>query len=268
MPAWADTSDTTQIAAIDNHYSGGYKDQFPQELNAVQSYLTSSQSAIATQLGLQFGQGFHHPVTIRFEDGVPRINENPFFYVRVHGSGSDFNQELVANVEAYAKTFSAPEHRSGDLRGGFRYAMTQVMLNDLSAGDPDQTLPLWLQEGLSVYASGSGEALLKEVTERLPRSRVRELTGGLNNPGPYLTHADLARYYLAVDFIASRGLLQNFVLDMTSNGESTADAVRNAFGNEWSDFETDVQNYSAQKLAGYAPADEDLGQPQIRHSRS
>ena len=37
---------------------------------------------IATELGLiQYGQGFNHPVTIRFDDGAPAINENPYFYV-------------------------------------------------------------------------------------------------------------------------------------------------------------------------------------------
>jgi hypothetical protein len=119
-----------------------------------------------------------------------------------------------------------------------------------------------------VYASGTGEELLKEVTERLSRSRVRELTGGLNSPGPLLTPPELARDYLAVDFIASQGVLQNFLLDMTTNGEATSDAVRNAFGYEWSDFETNVQNYSAKKLAGYAPSDEDLEHPSARHPHS
>jgi hypothetical protein len=254
LPAWAVDPAATQLARIDEHYAGGYKDAFPQEFTTVQTYVTSAQSGVAAKLGLQVGQGFHHPVTVRFEDGVPRINQNPFFYVRTKGTGDDFHQELVANVEAFAKP---PSDAYADLRGGFWYAMAQLMLNDLSAGDPESALPLWLQEGLSVYASGSGDALLKVVTRRLPKSRVRELTGGLNDPGPYLTAPELARYFLAVDFIASHGVLQTFLANIT-NGESPADAVRSTFGYEWPAFESNVRHFSAERLAGYAPSDEEL----------
>jgi len=253
----ADTPDTTQLASIDNHYSGGYMDAFPQELSVIQTYVTAAQSGVASKIGLQFGQGFHHPVMIRFEDGAPRINENPYFYIRTQGMGEAFRQDLVVNVEAYAKPTSISEHNFSNLRSSFWYGMSQLMLNDLAAGDPDKALPTWLQEGLSVYASGSGEALLKEVVRRMPKSRVKELTGGLNSPDPYLTPDELARYFLAVDFIASKGVLQTFVTNMIRE-PSAADAVRGAFGYDWPDFETNVQNYSIQQLAGYAPTDEEL----------
>jgi len=262
--AWAGDTLSTQLATIDDHYAGGYKDAFPQELTTLRTYITSSQSTIATQLGLQFGQGFHHPVTIRFEDGAPRLNENPFFFVRVYGAGPDFHQELVANVEAYSQDLRVHGRRFSDPRGGFRYAMTQVMLNDLAEGDPDKALPLWLQEGLSVYASGSGPALLKDVTQHLPRSRVKELTGGLNNPGPYLSPPEFARYFLAVDFIASHNVLQTFVQEVTANNRSAADTVSSTFGYEWPIFESKVQDYSVEQLARYAPTDEELNAERSR----
>ena len=70
-PAWSDAIPTPQPAKIINSYNGGFKDDYPQELVRVQSYVLSVQSEIATQVGLQNGQGFVHPVTIRFDDGAP-----------------------------------------------------------------------------------------------------------------------------------------------------------------------------------------------------
>src|SRR6185295_2717191 len=84
--SWAENP-SLRPAKIINSYNGGYKEDYPQELVRVQSYIQAVQSEIATQLGLQYGQGFIHPVSIRFDDGVPSINENPFFYVQVKASG-------------------------------------------------------------------------------------------------------------------------------------------------------------------------------------
>jgi hypothetical protein len=265
IPAWADAPNGTQLAVIDDHYSGGYIDAFPQESTIVHTYVASVQSSIAVQLGLQYGQGFLHPVTVRFTDGAPRVSENPYFYVVTRGSGDDFKQDLAVNVEAYAKLRSDPNRKSEDLRGGFRYAMTELMLNDLAAGDQDKALPLWLEEGTAVFASGTGEELLKNITRRMPKSRVRELTGDLNSPEPYLSPAESARYFLAIDFINSRGVLQTFLRDVT-NGQSPADAVRHAFGFEWSTFESNVQDYSVKKLSEFAPSDEDLQKEHLHPS--
>src|SRR5882724_2652615 len=121
----------THPAKIVTDYAGGYKDDFPQELNSVKSFILSAQSDIATRMGLQYGQGFLHPVTLRFDDGAPAVNENPFFYVQSKSSGDAFTQEIVVNVEAFARRRSAPAFKESSLRGGFRYALTELMLNDL-----------------------------------------------------------------------------------------------------------------------------------------
>ena len=133
-PGWADSEPAPQPATFAAGYNGGYKDDYPQELVRVQSYVLAVQSDIATQLGLQYGQGFIHPVTIRFTDGAPADHENPFFYVQTKGSEETFRQDLVVNVEAYAMRRDELNRREGDLRSGFRYALTQVMLNDITAG--------------------------------------------------------------------------------------------------------------------------------------
>ncbi len=255
-PALFAASTTTQPAKIIDVYQGGFKDDYPQELVRVRAYALSVQSEIATLLGLQYGQGFLHPVTIRFDDGVPAVNENPFFYVQTKGSGDDFHQELVVNVEAFAKRRNDWPAKEATLRGGFRYALTQVMLNDIAAGEPDKSLPLWVQEGLSVYASGNGDAFVQELAEHEHRSKVARLVGELNSPSPYLVPKDWALYYLAVKYIATAGGLQAFVRDIT-NGKSPADAVRNNLSQEWPEFEGHVHAYAVQALTGYAMPDED-----------
>ncbi len=256
LPGWSAASAMTQPAKIIDVYQGGFKDDYPQELVRVRSYVLSVQSDIATLLGLQYGQGFLHPVAVRFDDGAPAVNENPYFYVQTKGTGDDFHQELVVNVEAYAKRRADWPTKENTLRGGFRYALTQVMLNDMAAGDSEKALPLWVQEGISVYASGQGDDFVQELAERKHRSKVGELVGDLNSPSPYLVPKDWALYYLAVKYIAASGGLQAFVRDIT-NGKSAADTVRNTLSQEWPVFEEHVHAYALQALTGYALPDED-----------
>jgi hypothetical protein len=237
-------------AALVNSYNGGYKDDYPQELVRVQSYILSVQSDIATQLGLQYGQGFLHPVSIRFADGAPTTNENPFFYVQAKGSGDQFTQDLIANVEAFAKRRSELLQEDSTLRNGFRYALTQVMLNDLSAGDAESAFPLWVQEGLSVYASGNGDAFVKTAAARTFKSNAGDLVCDLNSPGPYLTARTWAGYYLAIKYIFDTdGLsgLQAFVRNM-ADGKSAPDAVRDATSQDWSAFTASVHDYSLESF--------------------
>jgi hypothetical protein len=253
--AWA-ADRLPQPAKIVSEYAGGYKDDFPQELNRVQSFVLAAQSDIATSLGLQYGQGFLYPVTIRFEDGAPAVNETPYFYVRTKGSGDNFAQELVANVEAYAKHRSDLANHEGSLRNGFRYALTELMLNDLAGGDSDKMLPLWIQEGLAVYMSGDGEELVEKVAKSTHRAHAHELVGDLNSPGPYLTPSAWANYYLAIKYIADAGALQAFVRAITS-GTSAADTVSRVLGQEWPTFVTHVREFSSKAFEASAASDDD-----------
>ena len=260
-------SGTAQPASILDVYKGGFKDDYPQELVRVRSYVLPVQSEIATLFGMQYGQGFLYPVTIRFDDGAPAVSENPYFYVQTKGTGPDFRQDVVVNVEAFAKHRSDWPAKESTLRGGFRYALTQVLLNDIAAGDADKALPLWAQEGLCVYASGNGEEFVKTAAERVRRSRVTELVGELNSPSPYLVPKDWALYYLAVKYVAVTGNLQAFVRDITS-GQSAADTVRNSLNEEWPAFEEHVHAYALQALASYAmPEEDDVQTSSHDHSR-
>jgi hypothetical protein len=259
-PGISIASATTEPAKISDIYQGGFKDDYPQELVRVRSYVLSVQSDVATQLGLQYGQGFLHPVTIRFDDGAPAVSENPYFYVQTKGSGENFMQELVVNVEAYAKHRNDWPEKESTLRGGFSYALTELMLNDIAAGDSDKALPLWVQEGLAVFASGDGDAFVKELAVHVHRAKVGDLVGELNSPGPYLITKDWALYYLAVKFIAKSGGLQTFVRDIIS-GKSTADTVRGVLGEEWPVFVDQVRAFAIQSLSGYAMSDDDLETP-------
>lgn len=257
-PVQAD-DDIPQPATLVNAYNGGYKDDYPQELARVQAYVLSAQSDIATQLGLRYGQGFIHPVSVRFQDGVPAINENPFFSVRTHVTGESFSQDLLVNVEAFAKHRDELSRKEDDLRSGFRYALAQVMLNDLPAADPGNTLPLWVSEGLAVYVSGDGGRLVQEVAGRIHRSRAPELVAELNNPGPFLTPRAWANYYLAIKYIFAQGgvgALQAFVRNLT-DGNSAPDAIRQSLNQEWPVFVSGLHEYAQKTFEQYAPSEEE-----------
>ena len=63
-------------------------------------------------------------MVVRFEDGSPAMSENPFYFVRTRGLVDTFSQELVTNVEAFAKRQSDSNQKEDTVRGGFRYALT------------------------------------------------------------------------------------------------------------------------------------------------
>ena len=258
-PARSAAESPTQPDTLSNQYQGGYKDDYPQVRVRVQSYLLPVQSEIAIELGLQYGQGFSHPVTVLFEDGRPANSENPFFFIRTKGSGDSFSQELVANVEGYAKGRDELARKEENLRGGFRYAIAKVMLNDLSAGNEESALPLWVQEGLAVYASGAGEHLVQIVAARTAKSRAGDLVDEVNNPGPFLTPRAWAGYYLAIKYIFAQGgvaAVQAFVRNVTE-GKSPSDAIQNTLSQEWPAFTADLREFSANSYSQYTPEDTD-----------
>src|SRR6185437_7783474 len=162
-----------QQAVVVDQYSGGFKDDYLQELPRVRTYLPLAQPEISVQLGLvQYGHGFLHPVNVRFTDGAPAIAENPFFYVRPSQTADGaFSQDLMVNVEAYARRSRDAQWDARALRNAFYYATAQLILNDLSGGQTDKALPLWAQEGLCVYAASDGKRFVKLVGETSTRSK-------------------------------------------------------------------------------------------------
>jgi hypothetical protein len=94
-----------QKPVLDREYHGGFPDDYPAELNLVQSMVPNLQLDVSTQLGLlQYNEGFLHPVSVRFADGAPAITQNPFFYVQPSAvEGKPYSQELDANVEAFSR---------------------------------------------------------------------------------------------------------------------------------------------------------------------
>ena len=186
--------------------------------------------------------------------------------MQAKGSGPEYRQDLVTNVEAFAKRRNDAARKEGDLRNGFRYTLTQVMLNDLAAGDSDSALPLWVQEGLSVYISGDGEDFVQKAAERTPRSKASDLAQDLNSPGPFLTKRDWASYYLAIKYINAQGSLQAFVRAITS-GKSSSDSVQDAMSQDWPTFEANVREYTVKNFAAFTPEEEDTGSQSKNQSR-
>jgi hypothetical protein len=241
---------------LDNKYTGGFPDDYLQELSRVQTFLSIAQQNIATQLGLTQGNGFQHPVQIRFDDGAPRLSENTYFYVVVQGNGDDFKQDLVANVETFARKRKEGNWKEPDLRNGFYYAMTKLLLNDLTQG---QGLTLWIQEGAAVYVSGSGEGFVQEVAAHVSRSKADRLVDDLNTVPEHITKLNYAQYYLAIKYIYNTGginALQNFLRE-TVNGATTSDAVQHTLGFLWPEFQHNVKTYSLQQFQRFTLDDND-----------
>src|SRR5262249_33441838 len=90
--------------SVSKTYDGGYRSDFPAEQGLVQTLLGTAPLDIYSQLGITpYRGGFQHPVSVRFADGVPALNENTYFYVEPGNPNQDYSQTLVVNVEAYAR---------------------------------------------------------------------------------------------------------------------------------------------------------------------
>ncbi len=266
-PAWADEAGlptgqadaTFQAPTLQEKYSGGFKDDYLEERGRVRTFLNLAEQNISTQLGLlQYGRGFYHPVVIRFDDGIPAISENPFFYVEPTSDSKGFRQALVANVEAFARRRRESSWKDPALRNGFYYAMVELMLNDLTAGH-DGNLPVWVREGLAVYVSGDGDSFVDEVAERVPRSKVARLVGELNRPAQFLSQREWARYYLAIKYIFDTGgvnAFQGFVRNVVGE-KSAADAILDTLSQEWPTFEKNIKDYSTKAFLSFTPDDDD-----------
>lgn len=248
-----------QPPTLVDQYSGGYRDDYLLEIDRVRTFLGLGQQTLSTQLGLlQATQGFYHPVRIRFDDGAPAISYSAYFYIQPDSrSGENFSQEMVVNVEAYARRRKAGQGRDPELRSGFNYAMTQLILYDLLQNTSAQKLPLWVHEGLSVYMAGDGMDLVKEVASATTKSRVSDLVGEINRPYPNLSRLQWARYFLAIQYIYETGGVngfQSFVRAVVS-GTSAADAIRDSLSQDWSTFKENVQAYSSKIYNQFAAED-------------
>jgi hypothetical protein len=256
--AHAESTPSLHAPVLNNKYSGGFPDDFLQELTRVQTFLAIAQQTIATQLGLtQAGNGFAHPVQIRFDDGAPSLSENPYFYVVTKGTGQNFSQELIANVETFARKRKEGNWKEPDLRDGFYYTMTKLILNDVTNG---QGFPLWIQEGLAVYVSGSGESFVQDVAQHVARSKASRLVEDLNTQPEHITKVHYARYYLAIKYIQQTGginAFQNLIREIVQ-GNSPADSVQHTLGTLWPEFQQNVKAYSLQQFQQFTPDDKDL----------
>jgi len=241
-------------------YDGGFKDDYPQLLARVRTLVGLAQQEIAVKLGLfQYGRGFYHPVSIRFDDSSQAGTQNPFFYIRPSVSTDGFSQDLMVNVEVFARQQRDPKWEDRTLNQAFDYTMTELMLNDLAGGEAYKKLPVWVQEGLAVYCSGSGEELVEEVAEDTPRSKARDLAGDLNRSYRYLTKRQWARYYLAIKYITETGgvdSLQAFARDVIG-GKSVADTILNTLSQDWPTFEKNVKDYTFKTFLQLTPDDDD-----------
>ena len=261
---FADVPPSVQTPNVVDAYAGGYKDDYLQELSRVRTFLSISQQNIAAQLGLtQYGRGFVHPVNVKFGDGVPAINENPYFYIVPATNATTFSQDLMVNVEAFAKRRKDSHWKEPTLRDGFQYAMTQLILNDIAGGDQEKTLPVWIQEGLAVFVAGTGDDKVKEVAQQFRQSGIPHLVGDLNSPYPYLTKAQWARYYLAIKYIVDTGGMDAFqqFLREVLNGTIVADAILHTLNQDWTTFTQNVKKYSIDAFMPFALSDDDRKLP-------
>lgn len=251
---------------IVDKYTGGFKDDYPGVLQRVRIMAPLAQQDVITHLGLMLQkQVFSHPVTIRFDDGVPVPNENSFFYIQP-AAGDTYGQVLMVNVEGIARFVKGSAPHDNQIRKAFYYAMTHLVLNDIAGGETDKLLPLWYQEGLAVQVSEMGKDFVKQAAEKVQRSQARVLVLPLNEPRPYLGPRLYAQYYLAIQYIIDThgtDSLQQLTRDMI-NGKSAADAIQSDLNQDWPAFEKGVETYSEQAFAAFALPDEEEYQQQPR----
>jgi hypothetical protein len=114
---------------------------------------------MAVRLGLNFQDGWHYPLTIRFVDGMAYGSENILASVELASDEINGAQQFLnINLTAYAK-------ENFNFKSVFAHELVHAMLTDEIGPDASYSLPVWFHEGIAVYgAEGGGRDISKRET--------------------------------------------------------------------------------------------------------
>lgn len=226
---------------IEDLYTGPHQDDFNRLRYEIPNIVRQSEIDIAVTMGLNFQEGWNHPLVIRFVDGSPSGVENVLAFVELLTDGKDSMQRLNINLDAYARD-------RFNFEKVFRHELFHAMLND-ALGDNALNVPHWVHEGMAVFAADQGEQMLDSYLSQIEQGTEEQLLHGL--PDGMLGGVDYIEAYLAIQYIRNvHGInsLQAFTRALVAdNGDVTA-AVQSSCNEDLGTFKANAHDYALSEL--------------------
>lgn len=236
-----DASQERHAWTLNESYTGPYKAAFDKLKWEIPILMRQTVVDISGKLGLWYEEGWRYPLTVKFVDGSPRGVENALAFVGLSVDREGIRQNLNINLEAY-------ERDKFNFEKVLAHELTHAFLNDQLGAEAALLLPVWLQEGLAVYASGQGDQMLKYYASQFLRRPEERILNGLEGPhGPL----DYAEDFLAIRYIYEthgNNSLHNFVREVVKRKGDVPGAIEYACLENWASFQENARRFSAKEI--------------------
>jgi hypothetical protein len=231
---------------MDENYTGRNQDGFNKLKYEVPILLRQTMIDMAVRLGLNFQDGWHYPLTIRFVDGMAYGSENILASVELASDEINGAQQFLnINLTAYAK-------ENFNFKSVFAHELVHAMLTDEIGPDASYSLPVWFHEGIAVYGADQGDNMIRAYLAQNPYANETFLLNGLDGPHNAL---DYAEDYLVFKYIHdTHGVnsLHNFVREViASKGDIPGSAEKTCF-EDWATFQANFKKFSEETLKAIA----------------
>jgi hypothetical protein len=225
---------------LDDTYTGAHADDFNRLRYEIPILMRQSEIDIAVATGLDFQEGWSHPLLVRFVDGSPPGVEHALAYVELLSDGKHQAQRLNINLDAYAK-------EKFNFDKVFRHELFHAMLND-ALGPDAANVPRWLHEGFAVYAADQGEQLISSYLSQVETGDEEKFINGLE--GPHGAE-DYVEDYLAIKYIREvHGVnsVQGFTRALVANKGDVPAAIQASCFEDWETFQKNAREFSLSDL--------------------
>jgi hypothetical protein len=232
---------------MDENYQGAHQASFQRLRYEVPILMRQTLIDIAVKLGLDFRDGWAFPMTVRFVDTAPWGAENVLAYVHLFNGEKGVEQTLNINLAAYAQS-------QFDFDKVFKHELTHAMLNDAFGEEAALKLPIWLHEGVAVFAADQGEKVVKAYVYSTSGFSETKMLNGLEGPHGAL---DYAEDYLAIKYINSRyGVtgLHTFMRDLVAKKGNIPAVLDYSFRETWDGFQKNVHEFAKKEIKAVGPA--------------
>jgi hypothetical protein len=221
-------------------YLGDHQDDFQRLRYEVPILMRPSMIDIAVSMGLDFQEGWNHPLTVRFADGAPADAEAALAYVQLMSDGEHQMQRLNVNLAAYAK-----ERFNFDKV--FRHELFHAMLND-ALGEDAMKVPVWVHEGMAVFAAQQGDQMINSYLSQIEVGDEDRFINGLDGQH---TGADYVEDYLAIKYINDRhgvNSLHAFTRALITHHGDVNAAIEDACSERREDFDKNARDFALEEL--------------------
>jgi hypothetical protein len=225
---------------LDERYDGEHPGDFGRLRYEVPILIRQTLIDIAVATGLDFQEGWNHPLSIRFADTAPPGVENALAYVEFFSDGTNAAQRLSINLAAYAaEPFNFDKV--------FRHELFHAMLND-ALGLNATNIPIWLHEGLAVYAAGQGEQMINSYLSKVETGEEERFVNGLDGPHG---GADYVEDYLAIKYIRERhgiNSIKAFARELVARKGDVPSAIEASCFEDYAAFQANARDFAVSEL--------------------